>query len=70
LRERRDHSLRRGIVFVDRHEHADAAYAVALLRSRRERPSGSAAESGDELAPSKADAHLALPSPWGAIEGE
>jgi hypothetical protein len=32
LRERRNDSLCHGI-FVDRHEHADAPYAVALLRA-------------------------------------
>ena len=56
-----------GIVFVVRHEHADAPYAVALLGARRERPSRRAAEERDELAPSKANAHLALPSPKGAL---
>ncbi len=35
--ERRDASLRQGMVF-DRDEHADAAHAVALLRPSRERP--------------------------------
>src|SRR5262245_61552107 len=34
------------------HQHADAPYALALLRARRERPCGSrAAEQRDELAP-------------------
>jgi hypothetical protein len=61
LCERRDESLRHGIVFVEPHEHADAPYAVALLRARRERPSRRAAERSDELAPSKANLHLALP---------
>src|SRR5215468_6822105 len=37
LNERRNESLRQGIVFVAPHEHADAAYAVALLRAYRER---------------------------------
>jgi hypothetical protein len=61
LRERRDDSLRRGIVFVAPHEHADAPHSVALLRARRERPSGDrAAERSDEFAPSKANPHLAL----------
>ena len=35
LRERRDARLRRGIVFVGCHEHADASHPVALLRARR-----------------------------------
>jgi hypothetical protein len=52
-----------GIVFVVRQEHTDAAYAVALLRPRRERPRHRAAEPSDEFAPSKANAHLALPWP-------
>src|SRR5262249_27988951 len=38
LRERRDVSLRHGIVFVARDEHADPPHAVALLRARRKRP--------------------------------
>jgi hypothetical protein len=61
LRERKDGSLRHGIVFVEPHEHADAPYALALLRQRRERPSCCrAAERSDKFAPSKANAHLAL----------
>src|SRR5262249_20223612 len=43
------------------HEHADAPHAVALLRVRHERPRRRAAECGDEVAPSKANTHLALP---------
>jgi hypothetical protein len=60
LSERRDLRLRYGIVLVFRHEHADAPHRLALLRARRERPCRRAAESGDEFAPSKANAHLAL----------
>jgi hypothetical protein len=45
LRERRD-----ATVIVASHEHADAPYAVALPRPRRERPRRRAAEEGDELA--------------------
>src|SRR6516225_3851931 len=41
--------LEGGIVFVERHEHADAPHAVALLRARRERPSSRAAERSDEI---------------------
>jgi hypothetical protein len=59
LRERRHASLRLGLVFVERHEHADAPHTVALLRTCRERPR--AAKESDELAPSKASPHLALP---------
>jgi hypothetical protein len=47
--------------FDVRQEHADAAYAVALLRPRRERPRGGTAECSDEFAASKANAHLARP---------
>jgi len=48
LRERRGDGLRRGIVFVAPHKHADAPNAVAL-RARRERPCDRrAAEEGDE----------------------
>jgi len=50
LSERGDASLRRGIGFFARHEHADAPHAVALLRARREGPSRRAAEERDELA--------------------
>ena len=60
LNDRRDARLHHGIVFVVRHEHADAPHTVALLRVRRERPRRRAAESGNEFAPSKANAHLPL----------
>jgi hypothetical protein len=60
LRERRDVSLPLWIVLAAPHEHANAPYAVALLRPRRERPRCCAAESSNEFAPSKANAHLAL----------
>src|SRR5262249_55527192 len=52
LRERGEASLSLRIVFVECHEHADAPYAVALLRARRERPRCCCAEERDELAPS------------------
>jgi hypothetical protein len=51
LRERREARLIHGIVFVARHEYADAPHAVALLRLRRKRPCRRAAKEGDELAP-------------------
>jgi hypothetical protein len=38
LRERRIATLPVRIVFVVRHEHADASHAAVLLRLRRERP--------------------------------
>jgi hypothetical protein len=60
LRERREARLPPGIIFVVRHEHADAPDAAALLRPRREWPCGRAAEHSDEFAPSKANLHLPL----------
>src|SRR5262249_21547371 len=60
LRERREVSLRHGIVYIARHEHADAPYAVALLRPRRKGPRRRPTEPSDEFAPSKENAHLAL----------
>src|SRR5439155_24027539 len=38
LSERRKIGLRQGIVFVEWHKHADAPYAIALLRPHRQRP--------------------------------
>jgi hypothetical protein len=61
LSERGNVSLPQGIGFVVGHEHADAPHAVALLGARRECPRRSGAEPGDEVAPSKANAHLPLP---------
>jgi hypothetical protein len=56
LSERRDVTLKRGIVFVAPHEHADTPYAVALLRARCERPRrGRTAERSDELPPPDAE---------------
>jgi hypothetical protein len=60
LRERREIRLRPRIVFVEPHRHADAPHAVALLRTRRERPSSRAAERSDEFAPSKPNAHVPI----------
>jgi hypothetical protein len=54
--------LRAGSVSSRAWSTPDAPHALALLRARRERPSHRAAESGDELAPSKANAHQALSS--------
>jgi hypothetical protein len=42
-------------------------HTVALLRLRREWPCCRAAEASDEFPPSKANAHLPLPSPMGAV---
>jgi hypothetical protein len=39
-------------VISDTHKHADVPHPVGLLRARRERPRGPAAEERDELAPS------------------
>jgi hypothetical protein len=50
LSERREARFCRRIVFVVRHEHADAPQAVALLRPRGKRPSRRAAEERDEVA--------------------
>jgi hypothetical protein len=61
LRERRDDSLRYGIVFGERQEPADAPHAVALLRAPRERPCRRAAESGDESSSCNAGSHLPAP---------
>src|SRR5262249_43930208 len=49
LSERRDVSLRHGIVFVAPLEHADAPHAFGLLRARHPRPRRRAAKPGDEL---------------------
>jgi hypothetical protein len=61
LRERREATLRVRIVFVAPHEHADPPHPAALLRPRRERPRRRAAKRSNEFAPSKKNAHLALP---------
>src|SRR5215468_2536292 len=50
LRERRVAKLPLRIVFVERHEHADAPHAVSLLRPRSERQRRRAAEERDEVA--------------------
>src|SRR5262249_53028516 len=55
LRERGEGSLKHRIVFVLRHEHADAANAVALLRAHRDRPCCCAAKKSNELASSDAE---------------
>jgi hypothetical protein len=52
LRERSEVSPLHGIVFVARHEHADAPDAVALLSLRHKRPHCRAPEPRDELPPS------------------
>jgi hypothetical protein len=69
LRERREATLRLGIVFVNRREIADAPHPVALLRPRHERPRRRATEHSDEFAPSKANAHLTLLCERTAIGG-
>ena len=51
LRERGEERLVDGIVFVARCEHADAPYALALLRPRNRRPRRRAPEPRDELPP-------------------
>jgi hypothetical protein len=42
-------------------QQADPLHVARLLRPRRERPRRRAAESSDEFAPSKKNAHLPLP---------
>ena len=49
LREGREATLLLGIIFVARHENANAPHAVALLCQRRERRSCRAPEPRDEL---------------------
>jgi hypothetical protein len=44
LRKRRVAKLFLRIIFVERHEHANAPHGVALLRPRRKRPRPRAAE--------------------------
>src|SRR5262245_63877278 len=52
LQERCIAGLSFGIVRHPGHKHADAPNTLRLLRARRERPRGRAAEQRDELAPS------------------
>ena len=52
MQERREARLSFRIVGGEVHEHADAPHALALLRPRRKRPRGRAAEQDDEIAPS------------------
>ena len=47
LGERGDASLRHGIVFLERHKHANAPYAVALLCARCHRPDRRACQTCD-----------------------
>ena len=51
LRERRNATLRLGIDFIARHEHADPPHAVALLRPRHHRARRRAPEPCNELPP-------------------
>jgi len=62
--------LTQGIVFIARHEHADAPRAVALLGARCERPRRRGAEQGHEFTPSKVNAHLRLPREVSPIEAK
>src|SRR5262245_9414953 len=52
LCERGEPGLPLGIVRGDIREHANAPHSLDLLRARRERPRGRAADERDELAPS------------------
>src|SRR5262249_59641429 len=57
LRERRD-AFQSSLIAVARaHEHADPPHALPLLRARRERPRGRAAEQRDEVAALHVYAH-------------
>jgi hypothetical protein len=49
LSEPRDARLSLRIVFVERHEHADAPHAVGLLRPRHQWPRHRTSEPADEL---------------------
>jgi hypothetical protein len=61
LKKRRIAPLRDGIVCCERHEHADAPHARALLPVRRERPSdGRAAERGQEFSSFDVACHVTL----------
>ena len=51
LRKRRIAKLPLRIVFVERHEHADAPHSLPLLRPRCEWPRRRRAEAGNEFAP-------------------
>src|SRR5262249_3922674 len=65
LHERRVARLHHRIVFVVRHEHADAPYALALLRTSRERPCRRAAEPSNELPPSHSISSARSRIDWG-----
>src|SRR5262249_20535737 len=68
LVKRCEASQRFGVVRGEVHEHADAPYALALLRARRERPRGRrAAKQRDELAPPHSIASSARASSVGGI---
>src|SRR5262245_27687176 len=59
--ERRHAELAFGVLLRQpRNQHADAVHLLALLRARRERPRGRAAEECDEFAPSHVDFALPL----------
>jgi hypothetical protein len=61
LRERGKATLPLRIVFVKRHERANAPHPLALLCACRERPRRRAAEERDEFPPSKANATRRAP---------
>jgi hypothetical protein len=62
FRERRKANLLLGIIFVARHEHADAPHPVSLLRTRYKRLYRRAPEPCDEFPPS----HSPSPALFGA----
>jgi hypothetical protein len=57
LRKRREATLNLRIVFVARHEHADAPHTVALLRARHKRPRRRASERDYEFSSCNRDSH-------------
>src|SRR5262249_33712009 len=61
LMESREARLSFRIIGGEIHEHADAPHPLALLRIRRERPRGRAAEQRDELAPFHSNTSSARP---------
>src|SRR6266446_7207016 len=62
FRECTDAYWRFWIILTWGHEDADASHPLRLLRARRERPRGRAAEQRDELAPPNTKCHLIPPA--------
>jgi hypothetical protein len=47
-----------GIVFIERHQHADPAHPISLLRARHDRPRCCTAECSNKFPPCDVDCHL------------